>query len=73
MMTSKHVFNIPVSGASLRLRLVIFDSSFFPVSKVQELAKLIEDFCIEHQEDVVARFESEAEDIENDLSYWQSK
>ena len=71
-MTSKHIFNIPISGASLKLRLVIFDSSFFPVSKIQELAKLIEDFCTKHQEDVVARFDKEAEGLENDLSYWQS-
>lgn len=72
MMTSKHIFSVPISGASLKLRLVIFNSSLFPMSKIQELAKLIEDFCIEHQEDVVARLDKEAEGMENDLSYWQS-
>ena len=72
-MYSKHIFNVPISGASIKLRLVIFDDSFFPVSKIQELAKLIEDFCAKHQEDAVARFEKEAEDMENDLSYWQSE
>lgn len=72
-MSSKHIFNVSVSGASLKLRLVIFDSSFFSMSKTQELAKLIEDFCIEHQQKIVARLDKEAEDMDNDLAYWQSK
>lgn len=72
MMTSKHVFSASISGASLKLRLVIFDDRFFPALKVQELSKLIEDFLAKHQEDVVQLYEH-GSDTENDVSYWQSR
>lgn len=71
-MSSKHVFNVSISGASLKLKLTIFDNKAFPVLKIQELAKLVEDFCAAHQEDAVQLFKK-ARDMENDLSYWQSE
>ena len=72
-MSSKHIFSVPISGASLKLRLVIFNSSLFPMSKIQELAKLIEDFCMEHQQKIALQFEEEDGNMENDLSYRQSE